>query len=286
MSPKGRSGNDDALHNPIVQMVGEIERNKSDLALMKADRPLFDIQNENSPSQITSNQNNYSPGNYDVLRLTSDALRMITGIADGKKGRILFLTNVGSYVIGLSHDSGSSSAANRIYCYGSRDTAIPPGSTCALYYDSTTSRWRQMDKCGIGSATLVRYNPAPTNKGSGYNIEWNTEVYDDENWHNNAVNNTRITPGIAGRYQAFCAVTVGAHGADTNYWLTIGLSGVTVLVIEQKGIIDTGTGVWLSASTFPFSMSSTDYIEVSVNWDGGGNKNLAMESYGFSLMRV
>jgi hypothetical protein len=52
-----------------------------------------------SPTQITSNQNDYNPGSLSVasvLRLSSDASRNITGILAGASGRILKIVNVGS----------------------------------------------------------------------------------------------------------------------------------------------------------------------------------------------
>jgi len=51
---------------------------------------------ENTPAQITGDQNNYATGGYDVLRLDTDASRTVTGLADGVNGRRLTLANIGS----------------------------------------------------------------------------------------------------------------------------------------------------------------------------------------------
>jgi hypothetical protein len=66
------------------------------------------ISGDISPTQITSNQNNYNPTGLStatVLRLTSDASRIISGIAGGTDGRLLTLANVGSNDIVLADDS-------------------------------------------------------------------------------------------------------------------------------------------------------------------------------------
>lgn len=104
--------------------------------------PVFDLSSENTPAQITANQNNYDPGSYDVLRLTSDASRTITGLVGGMKGRRLTLWNVGSYNIVLAHQSSSSLAVNRIMSSTGANVTLSPNNKKELYYDFTTERWR------------------------------------------------------------------------------------------------------------------------------------------------
>ena len=104
--------------------------------------PLYDVRNENTPSQITANQDNYDPGEYDVLRLSSDASRNITGISGGKMGRWMTLINTGSNNIVLIHQSTSSLAANRMIMSSGFNVTIGPGYHVDLYYDSTSLRWR------------------------------------------------------------------------------------------------------------------------------------------------
>lgn len=103
------------------------------------------ITGDISPSQITSNQNDYSPTGLStaaVLRLTSDASRNITSIAGGSDGRILTLHNVGSFNIVLTKDDGATgTAGNRILL--TSDTPIAPLQSVTLQYDSTSSRWRR-----------------------------------------------------------------------------------------------------------------------------------------------
>jgi hypothetical protein len=97
-----------------------------------------------APSQITSNQNNYSPtglATARVLRLTSDAARDITGIVAQNAGTLLKLINLGAFTITLKHASGSSTAANRINGPSSADIALVSLSSVELIYDAGSTAW-------------------------------------------------------------------------------------------------------------------------------------------------
>ena len=106
--------------------------------------PSYDVNNENSPTQITADQNDYAPGDYDVLRLSTDASRAITGLSGGVKGRRLLLINVGAFNFTLPHQSGSSAIANRIITKSGATVTVAPNGSAELYYDSTTLRWREI----------------------------------------------------------------------------------------------------------------------------------------------
>ncbi len=96
-----------------------------------------------APSQITANQNDYSPAGLataSVLRLSTDAARDITGLSGGGAGRVLALVNVGSNAIVLKDQSASSSAGNR-FGFGA-DVTIAAGQSAVLWYDAAASRWR------------------------------------------------------------------------------------------------------------------------------------------------
>jgi len=95
-----------------------------------------------SPSQITGNQNDYSPGTGDIVRLSSDAARNITGITAGSSGDVRVLVNVGSFTITLVHQSTSSTAANRFLVSFGADYLLAANAAAVIVYDATTSRWR------------------------------------------------------------------------------------------------------------------------------------------------
>lgn len=105
-----------------------------------------------SPSQITSDQNNYNPSGLSTsseIRLSSDASRTITGISGGGAGRIIFISNVGSNPIVFSNENSSSSASNRFIL--SADLTLLSNQSTIIKYDSTSSRWRVVG--GVGSSS-------------------------------------------------------------------------------------------------------------------------------------
>lgn len=108
-----------------------------------------------SPAQITADQNDYNPtglGTATVLRLNSNASRNVTGMNNPPAptdGIVRILINVGTFNIVLKDNSASSTAANR-FILGA-DLTLTPSQAVALWYDSTSSRWRPVASVG-GSA--------------------------------------------------------------------------------------------------------------------------------------
>lgn len=101
-----------------------------------------------SPAQITANQNNYAPtGHADVFRfrISSDAIRDITGLVGGAAGRIIVLDNVGSFNINLLHENGASTAANRFSLPYGANMHLYVNHCIALQYDAVVSRWRPLN---------------------------------------------------------------------------------------------------------------------------------------------
>lgn len=97
-----------------------------------------------TPPAITTTQNNYNPSNLEktlLLRLQSTSPVEITGLAGGDKGRVLFLTNIGSFSISLVNESAGSSAAHRFLLPAS-SIVLGPNDSVILQYDSVSARWR------------------------------------------------------------------------------------------------------------------------------------------------
>jgi len=97
-----------------------------------------------TPSQITSNQNNYLVPDtdlYTVIRLSSDASRDITGLVPHSDSAFHLLLNVGSFNIVLVDESGSSTTTNRFSLPGG-DLTIKPDEGVCVWYDGTSDRWR------------------------------------------------------------------------------------------------------------------------------------------------
>lgn len=131
------------FETPQVEILKKISKLEDDVRRLSTLVPLFTVLNENTPAQITANQNNYVIGDYDVLLLSTDASRNITGFAGGVKGRIVTFYNVGSQNIVLVHESALSLAANRFTLYGAANKTFTNGDIGTFYYDSTTARWRE-----------------------------------------------------------------------------------------------------------------------------------------------
>lgn len=112
-----------------------------------------------TPSQITSNQNDYNPTSLStacVLRLNTDASRNVTGIQGGAAGRIFIVHNVGANNIVFKNADTGSSAANRFAM--NADLTLTAGEVALFQYDSTDSRWRKLGRWG-GLGDLGFYFP-------------------------------------------------------------------------------------------------------------------------------
>jgi hypothetical protein len=101
-----------------------------------------------SPASLGTTENDWNPtsnGTAAVFRVTPNASNTtITGIVPvDTAGRLLLITNIhASATLSLAHDSGSSSAANRIYCPNSTTYTLAANESAWLWYDPTSSRWR------------------------------------------------------------------------------------------------------------------------------------------------
>lgn len=107
-----------------------------------------------SPTQLTSNTDNYAPTNSniaDIIRWSSNQDISLTGLALGATqvdGREVYLLNIGAFKGFIPSDS-TSTAANRIVSDGA--TLVQrPGKLLKLKYDGTSSRWRV-----VGTSSLI-----------------------------------------------------------------------------------------------------------------------------------
>lgn len=109
-----------------------------------------------TPAQITADQNNYSPTGLaaaNVLRLSSDASRTVTGLATGASGRVVMIANVGAQPIVFADESASSTAANRFALTSA--LTLGPDQIVLFLYDATSSRWRMIGGSSISIGTAI-----------------------------------------------------------------------------------------------------------------------------------
>lgn len=108
-----------------------------------------------SPSQITADQNDYNPtglSTASTLRLSTDAVWRITGLAGGADGRLIIIHNIGSSPFLLPSEDTHSTASNRFSLTpGIIDFVVYPSAVVKLQYDSTSSRWRQFGQQSYSS---------------------------------------------------------------------------------------------------------------------------------------
>jgi hypothetical protein len=98
-----------------------------------------------SPAQFVANQNDYAIGMGVFFRLSTDAQRDLTGISGGSDGRMIIISNVGSFNLVIKNQSASSAAANRIITGFGADYIMAPDDTVQFIYDNTTQRWRFLE---------------------------------------------------------------------------------------------------------------------------------------------
>lgn len=126
----------DEIIRTLIQEVEALKREQKRVAALV---PLYSILSTNIPAQLTADQNNYDPGNYDVLFLSSNASRTITGISGGVTGRLLWINTFGANNVVLAHNSASSLAANRLSCHTAANITLTPRKAATLLY--TGSIW-------------------------------------------------------------------------------------------------------------------------------------------------
>lgn len=157
----------------LLRLVKDINDIKAALRRNVANLPLFDIDNENTPATLSSNQNNYPPGNYDVLQLASTTSVRVSGFTGGVKGRKLRIFNAGNYPIVFTNQDSNSSAPNRLKI--NYNKILFPNETVWFYYNSTISRWV------IISEKLVQYNIQEWGLSASVdNVSWNGVCWSPE----------------------------------------------------------------------------------------------------------
>jgi len=213
------------------------------------------ILKEKTPSQITANQNNYNATDYDVLRLSSNAARDITGLTGGAKGRQIKLLNIGSYPITLVNQSGSSTAANRFKFSSGEDLVIPPGSNMTLYYDSTQSRWIGGDYQSSGAVYGAAVNTNAQNFAATAYVDFGAETADQYGFIDIA--NDKIDIKFDGFY-----VVIYAFGVDTvtgTFNLLYFLNGNQTYFGASEYLND---DEWMGSAVYAGYLSEGDYLKI------------------------
>lgn len=231
------------------------------------------LTGDNTPAQITANQNDYNPtglADNQRLRLSTDASRNITGIVpQNGDGDVLTLFNVGSFDIVLTDEDALSAAANRFDFAGSNHT-LTPGKSMTLVYDDTDNRWRPISFIPeVGSSGVTATNGADDRIAifTGANtIEGDADLVFD---------GTQM--GIATAVSAGYALATGAPIRSSGILQSNGAGTVGSTTAAAGVRINNTTGL----QTLNIGVANTDEIlfvtadESTILTFSGGNANFA-----------
>lgn len=152
----------------------------------------------------------------------------------------------------------------------------PTSGRGRLYAGSNSLPWFHSDAYGalpLGKLKARVYHTANTtltNNVISY-LAFNSERYDVGGFHDNAVNNSRLTIPVAGLY------LVGLHielpqNATGNRTLAIRLNGGSVIATTiTPGSTGDASGANRFALITPYEFAAGDYVEAGVRQSSGGN---------------
>lgn len=207
-----------------------------------------------TPAQITSDQTAYGPtgiATATTLRIASDALRAIRGIASGSAGRLLVLENIGTFPILLTDEDSLESATNRFALVGGNIELLPDDAVL-LKYDNTTQRWRAIAAPG-------RWLPP------------SAAVDDNDDFLGGVLTNLRtFTSGAAGAGAAASNTTVtGTADHPGICELTTGTTNTGNAFIASKHTASVlfGGGIWIAEVVMNIPTLS-DGTETFTTYDG------------------
>jgi len=258
----------------LMRLVKDVNEIKSALRRTVANLPLFDIANENTPASLSTDQNDYAPGNYDVLRINATANISITGFANGKKGRFLEIINVGTGRISYPDESASSIAINRISTPYDQTVVQLTNARIRFYYDSTNERWTISDPPNIqgefGRFAIVSHSSTTVQTVAAFtevDLELDTVVSDDWGYWD-ATNKYFVIPsGESGLYSLSVSFYWSVpDSVDWNYILTIykNLSLTTNRLSVLVAELSTGLNI-VGVSYFGyFSLTGGDKLLIQV----------------------
>lgn len=272
------------MNNTILRLVRDVNNIQSALRRVTSNLPLFDIANENTPATLTTNQDNYVPGNYDILRLSSTADVTITGFRGGVKGRSLEILNSGSFVISFSHASTSSLPENRILLPYEQRVSLLPTARVRFYYDSTRQRWTLSDPPTIqglfGKAALVGFLSQTIPTGVETLITASTIFSDEWGYWDSTNYRFAVPSGESGLYIASCSISWAGAGAGLETTLRqirmMVDGGLNVGSLGIPGVVGAGATNMFVCNII--RLKTGQYVEFTARQDTGGDLNLNTHS--------
>jgi hypothetical protein len=108
---------------------------------------------------------------------------------------------------------------------------------------------------------------------------WDSEVYDDATYpsHDTASNNTRLTAPVDGVFQVSYSIVwvSNATGVRTIKWKrnAAGVESAGTLIIQNQITAVNGADTF-QTGTFDTSLTATDYLEIFIFQNSGGNLSI------------
>lgn len=271
----------------LMRLIKDVNEIKAALRHVTTNLPLFDIANENSPDALSTDQNNYIPGNYDVLRLNPTDDISITGFANGKKGRFLEVINVGTGRISYPDESASSIAINRIATPYDQTIVQLPNARVRFYYDSTNERWTVADLPNIqgqfGKYAIISHSSTTVQTVTPFaNTQFtpDTVISDEWGYWNSGSKRFVVPTGESGLYSIYTnfvlydSVTEPAFSYSVNLNTNISFKNFT-----KQGIFDGAFGArWSVDAIAYFTMVTGDYIEPRIQQNSSGNVDIEIKA--------
>lgn len=228
-------------------------------------------------STATGTQNNWAPGlSGDTIIYWAGASNLtVTGIANGISGQRVTFVNTGANVGLFSHNSGSSTAANRLSNNAtSLDTPVAAGGSLTYQYDGAASLWRLVEhEQGSAAAYTVTWGNAGTANAIGngtltglywlkgkritylISLTFGTTTTSGSSTWTFTVPGTVTTDATVGNIQMLDTATARYHG------MSVVSGGSTVLPFADNGTA--GGAVQGVSGTVPFAFGNTDAIFLS-----------------------
>jgi len=211
-----------------------------------------------TPTTFSANQNNFAlSSTAAVLRLSSDASRNLTGIANSgtfQEGRVLTVINVGANDIVLTSEDTNSTDVNR-FALGASSVTLKAAEAITLWYDTTSTRWRPI----VNKATGAGGSGDITNGGNttGAAITIGTNDAFGLNLETNNVTRMAITGGAS----TGGAVTMTNVNANTNT-----VQDVLTISANSSGtsLANYGTGVLFQGKSA--TVDNRDMARISSYW--------------------
>jgi hypothetical protein len=118
---------------------------------------------------------------------------------------------------------------------------------------------------------------------TAYKMAANSENFDSDAMHSTVTNNSRITIQTAGRYQLTATVTPAASAAGT-YRSAHFIVNNTTTYLGFTGDIGGGALDDTISIVRNVTLAASDYVEVMVQQDTGGNLNYTMREFAVLFM--